>query len=274
MAKHTAVLRAALGLRAHSGWAALVALAGSSESAMVVTRRRIETADPAVRGSKQPFHAAEPLDLQDAETLIKKCTESTRRLSRDALKLAVGDLRAKGFEVGGCGVILGSGRSLPALPAILASHALLHTAEGEFYRQALVEAGEHCGLRVVGVKEREAYDRGAAQLGLSVAALERRIAELGRGIGPPWTQDQKYAALVGWMALTRRATEMVPRIILAMLLLLAPAGVQAGFLKIWELKETAAAPVLVVGRVIDVKKIERVPDGSLAWNFRLTNALR
>jgi hypothetical protein len=203
MPKHTAVRRAAIGLRAHSGWAALVALAGSSESVGVVARRRIETADSSIRGSKQPFHAAEPLKLQDAEALIKKCTESTRRLSREALQAATADLRAKGFEVAGCGVILGSGRSLPELEAILASHALLHTAEGEFYRQALVEAGEHCGLAVLGVKEREAYERGAAQLGLSVAGLEKRIAELGRGIGPPWTQDQKYAALVAWMALAK-----------------------------------------------------------------------
>jgi hypothetical protein len=203
MAKSRTPGRASLGLRAHSGWAALVALAGSAESAMVVIRRRIETADPNIRGSKQPFHAAEPLDLPDAEALIKECTESTRRLSRQALKTAIGDLREKGFEVSACGVILGSGRSLPALESILASHALLHTAEGEFYRQALVEAGKHCGLKVVGIKEREAYDQGAAQLGLSVATLERRIAELGRGIGPPWTQDQKYAALVGWLALAK-----------------------------------------------------------------------
>jgi len=194
--------RAALGLRAHSGWAALVALAGSPESPDVIHRRRIETADPAIPGSKQPFHAAEPLKLPDAEALIKKCTESTRRLSRQALQATIGDLRKKGFEVAGCGVILGSGRSLPALEAILASHALLHTAEGEFYRQALVEAGEHCGLAVVGIKEREAYEHGSQRLHLSVVALQDRIAALGRGIGPPWTQDQKFAALVGWLALT------------------------------------------------------------------------
>lgn len=205
MPKSQTVRRAALGLRAHSGWTALVALAGSSESAIVVTRRRIETADPSIRGSKQPFHAAEPLKLQDAQALIMKCTESTRRLSREAVQSAIGDLHEKGFEVCGCGVILGSGRALPALEAILASHALLHTAEGEFYRQALVEAGEHCGLRVVGVKERDAYEQGATRLGLSVVALEKRIAELGRGIGPPWTQDQKYATLVGWMALAEAA---------------------------------------------------------------------
>jgi hypothetical protein len=58
---------------------------------------------------------------------------------------------------------------------------------------------------------------------------------------------------------------MARKIILAMLLLLAPAGVEAGFMKIWQLKETAAAPVLVVGRILGVQKIERVADGSLAW---------
>lgn len=201
MAKSVPVRRAALGLRAHSGWAALVALAGSPESPEVIDRRRIETADPAIRGSKQPFHAAEPLQLPDAEALIKKCTDSTKRLSRQALQAAIGDLRGKGFEVAACGVILGSGRSLPALEAILASHALLHTAEGEFYRRALVEAGEHCGLPVVGVKEREAYQQGAARLHVSADELQNRIAALGRGIGPPWTQDQKYAALVAWLGL-------------------------------------------------------------------------
>ena len=41
--------------------------------------------------------------------------------------------------------------------------------------------------------------------------------------------------------------------------------VDAGFLQVWQLKETAAAPVLVVGQVISVQKNRRVPDGSLPW---------
>jgi hypothetical protein len=203
MAKSGTVRRAALGLRAHSGWAALVALSGSLAAPDVIHRRRIITADPAIRGSKQPFHAAYPLKLPAAQALIDECTKSTRLLSREALRVAIADLREKGVEVLGCGVILGSGRSLPALEAILASHALLHTAEGEFYRQALVEAGEHCGLPVSGVKEREAYESGAEQLHLSADELKSRVAALGRGIGPPWTQDQKYAALVAWLALSK-----------------------------------------------------------------------
>jgi hypothetical protein len=34
-----------------------------------------------------------------------------------------------------------------------------------------------------------------------VSELERRVQEMGKPLGPPWTQDQKYAALVAWMAL-------------------------------------------------------------------------
>jgi hypothetical protein len=203
MANASALPRAALGCRAHSGWAALVAVGGSAKSPEVIARRRIEIADPGIHGSKQPFHAAEPLDLPDAEALLKRCTDSTRRLSRQALQAAVDGLRDRRYETVGCGIILGSGRSLPGLAGILSSHALIHTAEGEFFRNALVEASEHCGLPVCGVKERELFERAAGQLRVRVAELERRIVELGKPMGAPWTQDQKYAALVAWMALAK-----------------------------------------------------------------------
>jgi len=202
MIKLTAMPRAAIGCRAHSGWAALVAIGGSPGSPEVILRRRIENADPEIPGSKQPFHAAEPLEFADAKEFLKECTNGTRRLSRQAFESVKDELRRKNYEAVACGVVLGSGHPLPALDRILASHALIHTAEGEFYRNALVEAGEHCGLKVTGVKERELFERGAAQLHLSIKQMERCIAELGKPIGPPWTQDQKYAALVAWLALS------------------------------------------------------------------------
>lgn len=201
MAKTSAIGRAAIGCRAHSGWAALVAVTGSASAPEIIARRRIEIADPGIRGSKQPFHAAEPLEFADAEEYLERCAASTRRLARDAFQAAINGLRDKRCEASGCGIILGSGRTLPELKAILRSHALIHTAEGEFFRNALVEASGHCGIPVLGVKEKELYERGAAQFRTPVRELERRVAELGKTIGPPWTQDQKYAALVAWMAL-------------------------------------------------------------------------
>jgi len=195
------IKKAAVGLRVHSGWAALVALTGVRESPEVIARRRIEIADPGIRGSKQPFHAAEPLEFLDAQAHIERCAASTERLARQALQAAIDGLRDRRAQAAACGMILGSGRTLPGLAAVLKSHALIHTAEGEFFRNALVEACEHCGLVVMRVKEKELFERGAAQFRTSVSELERRVRELGKPLGPPWTQDQKYAALAAWMAL-------------------------------------------------------------------------
>ncbi len=193
--------KAAIGLRAHSGWAALVALAGPTASPQVIARRRIEIADPGIRGSKQPFHAAEPLQFPDAKAFIARCSASTGRLAREALQAAMDGLRDRRSEPVGCGIILGSGRTLPGLEAILKSHAMIHTAEGEFFRAALVEACEHCGIPVLGIKEKELYEQAAAHFHTPVSELQHRIQEMGKSVGPPWTEDQKYAALVAWMAL-------------------------------------------------------------------------
>lgn len=192
---------ATLGIRAHSGWAATVVLSGTPQIPEVIFRRRIEIADPSIPGSKQPYHAAEPLPLDEATALIDRCSARTRKMSREAVRKLMDDSDSKGYKVIACGIILGSGRPLPELQSVLASHALIHSAEGEFFRDALVEAARHCRLPVGGVKERELFERGAAQLRLPTARLAQRIADLKESVGAPWAQDQKYAALAAWLAL-------------------------------------------------------------------------
>jgi len=195
------LIRAALGVRAHSGWAALVAMAGPPRKPAVVERRRLQTADAAIPGSKQPYHAAEGWELKKAAQYLQGCTARSRLLARQAVRSVINDLKRRGYEVVGCGVLLGSGRSLPALAGILASHPLIHTAEGQLFRDVLVHAGQRCRLPVTGVKERELFPQAAARLRLPVPKLQSRIAEMGRDLGPPWTQDQKLAALAAWLAL-------------------------------------------------------------------------
>src|ERR1039458_9874764 len=63
---------------------------------------------------------------------------------------------------------------------------------------------------------------------------------------------------------SRPRTQTAP-LLTVLLLLVMPVGVLAGFVKVWQLQETAAAPVLVVGRVLGVQKVERLPQGSLPW---------
>ena len=180
----------ALGFRAHSGWAAMVAVAGTRDAPLVMERRRLVIADPAIPGSKQPYHAAAGLPLPDAESLIRAAIASSQALARQAISAVVAELRLQEREVAGCGVLLGSGRVLPGLEAILASHARIHSAEGEMFRRILIGAARECTLPVTTVRESEID-----------GALLNRVSLLGKRLGPPWTQDQKYAAVAALLAL-------------------------------------------------------------------------
>jgi hypothetical protein len=193
--------RAAIGVRTHSGWAALVVVAGDARSPRVIDRRRIELVDQEVREAKQPYHAARELPLPEAEKLLSRCTQRTKLLARQALRAVTKNLLEQGHDLVGCGIVLASGRSLPALAATLASHALIHTAEGELFRNAIAHAGQHCGLPVTGVKERDLFARASTQLRIPDGKLRRCLVDMGQSVGPPWSQDQKHAALVGWLAL-------------------------------------------------------------------------
>jgi hypothetical protein len=44
------------------------------------------------------------------------------------------------------------------------------------------------------VKERELFTRASER-------IERHVAAMGKGIGPPWRQDEKFAAVAAWLAL-------------------------------------------------------------------------
>ena len=137
----------------------------------------------------------------EASVFIKKCTRSSDVLARQELKSLANAARANGVEIIGCGLTTASGRPLPDLKSILASHSLIHAAEGEFYRDALARACEHAGIKVSRVKEREVADWTAARLGMMDTALKARIANWGKVMGPPWTADEKIATMAAWLEL-------------------------------------------------------------------------
>ena len=122
----------------------------------------------------------------------------------------VAHLKQQNRKVVGTGILASSGRPLPDLAATLKSHARIHTAEGEFFRDVLIRASESCSLSVLRIKEREIWDKGAAVFKLSAADLQQRINGIGKSIGPPWTQDEKLASLVAWIALAESASSKSP----------------------------------------------------------------
>jgi hypothetical protein len=111
----------------------------------------------------------------------------------------------KGYALERGALLLSSGKALPGLESILLSHALIHTADGEHFREALRHCCADCGVEITGIKERELLDRGVKTLRTRRDRLLRRLTELGAGFGSPWTQDEKYAALAAWLVLTEAA---------------------------------------------------------------------
>jgi hypothetical protein len=54
-------------------------------------------------------------------------------------------------------------------------------------------------LNVLRVLEREVESAAKVSLGRSSAAVMKQIANAGKSLGSPWTQDHKKAALAAWM---------------------------------------------------------------------------
>ncbi len=198
-----ALQRAAVGFSPHSGWAAAVVLAGPVPRPVLVDRRRFLLAEPDDPVGKQPFHAAEEMRLPQATRLVDRCVaDSSNRAAAELQRLAA-DLEAAGYRLAAGGLCGKEARPLGPLATILASHALIHAAEGEMFRQALREAAAKRTMPFVEVVEREAEARCAKAVALATETVRSHLATMGRAAGPPWTKDQKIAALVAWTCLSR-----------------------------------------------------------------------
>jgi hypothetical protein len=204
------VKSAALGFRAHSGWTALVALSVTKGVPSVLERQRLHLVETFTYRYRQPYHTAERMPVDEAQAFISRAETEAQRLAGRAIHDLKGSLLARGYELKRCGLVLASGRPLPALPQILASHALIHTADGELFRRAILDASTRNGLAKATIKEREILSEASRVLRIKPNDLTRRIAGLGKPLGPPWSQDEKFASLVAWLALASRSSGRIP----------------------------------------------------------------
>ena len=193
----------AFGFRVHSGWAAAVALCGPLDAPVVVDRRKIQLVKTFTYTFRQPYHTAGKMPRQDAIKFVRGVQSEAKRLAISSLRSWQADLAEGDFKLMRGALLLASGRALPALEQILASHALIHTADGELFRDSLRAACARCDLPVQGIREKELFVTASKALGIQAAILKRRIAEFGKSLGPPWSQDEKFAALAAWLTLAR-----------------------------------------------------------------------
>ena len=197
--------QAAVGFRVHSGWSALVTVSLENDAPRVVSRERVHLVDTFIYKFRQPYHTAGRMPLEKARAFVEGSLSEAKRLAGSALRSTQKELGKQGYELARGALLLASGKALPGLESILLSHALIHTADGEHFREALRHACADCGVEIACIRDRELLERGVKSLGMKREKLLRRLTELGGGFGSPWTQDEKYAALAAWLVLAEAA---------------------------------------------------------------------
>jgi hypothetical protein len=192
-------MKVAFGMKAHSGWAALVVIGERDGDLVVADRRRVELVED--EWARQPYHAAEDLKPDAARDVVERGVEAARRIAAHEMRSAVRRERERGNEVAACAVLVAGPMPNWSVEEILAVHFRMHKAEGVLFRDVLCRAAKVCSLRLVEAPEKTLTPHAVAALGIPASSLAKEIARLGKSAGPPWGKDQKEAALAALVAL-------------------------------------------------------------------------
>lgn len=195
-------MRIAVGLKAHSGWAALVVIGRSGNGLQMIDRRRIELVEPKDGSwAKQPYHAADGLPPEDARKIVERGVAAARRVAAIEMRALVERSKKGGHQIAGCAVLVGTPMPEWTIDQIRSVHVRMHKAEGVLFPAALIVAAEGCGLNVAAIPEKSLEARAEESMDLAVAAAT--VAALGKSVGPPWGKDQKTATLAAMIMLEK-----------------------------------------------------------------------
>ncbi|MHA6205094.1 hypothetical protein ACXU4B_11760 [Dyella soli] len=184
-------MKVAIGFKAHSGWAAMVAIGLTDEHPQLVDRRRLSLVDACNSGwASHPYHAAEGLPPDKAEALVREGIAAARVVAAQTLRPLLQELQEAGHDIAGGAVLTGSPMPAWTTEQILAVHIRMHQAEGLMFPDALAAAITDCGLPL-GLIPEKALDA----LVPRACPWAADIAALGKWAGPPWGVDQKHAAM-------------------------------------------------------------------------------
>jgi hypothetical protein len=178
-------------------------VAGGVARPEVVFRGRAELGDPSGRVRRNAYHAARTLESAAAAALVEATERIAAEQAAAALDRTLREAKDEGVVVRSCAVVVGTFAGGARLESILASHALVHAAEGRLYQGALLQSAEARGLDTIAIPKRSIWEQGEAALGIAANELRPWVDQLRREVGPPWAQDQKLAALAAWIALAR-----------------------------------------------------------------------
>ena len=193
-------VKIALGFKAHSGWAAMVAVAYIDRRLTVIDRRRVELVEDGEAWAKQPYHAAENLPSREAAALVLRGIAAAGKVSKRRFREIIRWADEASHEVVACGVLVPGPMPKWTTAEILSVHFRMHKAEGVLFPAALCHAGESKYLNVAAIPEKRLDRVAEERLGLSLKDLMNEASTLGRAVGPPWGKDQKLATMAAMIA--------------------------------------------------------------------------
>jgi hypothetical protein len=233
-------MEVALGISPHTGWAVAVAVAGTADGPEVVLRQRVELVDPSLPGAA--YHAAAGAPANAADALVRAVERSARERSSSAVAGLRDELAAADHRLVAVALCAEPHEVPTDVATVLANHTLMHTAEGELYREAIESAvadltladlatarepdgdgvrggsqrgdsaAQWVGVPLLQVRRKEVAAEAQRRLGLGEARQQALLAALGAGLGPPWRVDHKQATLLALVALADQVPGTVPSV--------------------------------------------------------------
>ena len=174
-----------LGLRAKTGRAIAVILAGTAKKPELVARFEISLTDAKVPATGQPYHEVMELPWSEATVAVRDLAAAIESVAAAALRAL-----AREHHLGAVGIVGAPDRNLEKIGNY---HIRAHAAEGVLFRRVLEVAAERNGLR-----HRSFAEKSLAGEAGDVAAV---LKDIGRQAGPPWRADERAAATAALMVM-------------------------------------------------------------------------
>src|SRR5439155_21664702 len=169
-------MRVAFGLKARTGRAALVAVAGDVHEPQLVERSQIQLLPD---GAFAPYHAAEGLAPEDARESVRQSIAAAHRLATSGIREAARRVAEAGHELCGCAVLIGTGMPDWRTDEFLAVHVRMLKAEGALFRDVLVAGARACDLELTTLPNMSALDDARKLLGMTRARLDVPLPTVG-----------------------------------------------------------------------------------------------
>jgi hypothetical protein len=127
-------MKVAFGMKAHSGWAALVVVGIRDGEFVIIDRRRVELVEE--EWAKQPYHAAEEMKGTEARDLVGRGIDAARRIAVREMRAAVKREKERKNDVLACAVLTGNPMPAWSVEEILSVHSACTRPRGSLPRRA------------------------------------------------------------------------------------------------------------------------------------------